>query len=113
MLVIDNDNNITLTRGDSATLELTIKDNGITYDYSDDLVQLTIKRNTVTGAVLIQKTFTTGVIVINPADTKDLQYTDLVYDVQLINEQGGVYTVIPPRRFTIAEEVNFNVTGNT
>ena len=112
MLYIDEDNNITLTRGDSAVLELSIKDDGMSYDYSDDLVQLTIKRNTVTNEVLIQKTFTSGVVVIDPSDTKDLRYTDLKYDVQLIkNDGGGVHTVIPPRLFTIAEEVNFDVTG--
>lgn len=110
MLYIDEENNITLTRGDSATLELSIKDEGASYDFSDDLVQFTVKRNTVTEEVVFQKTFTTGIVVINPADTKDLRYTDMKYDVQLINDQGGVYTVIPPRKFTIAEEVNFNVT---
>ena len=110
MLYIDEDNNITLTRGDSATIELSIKDEGATYDYSSDLVQLTVKRNTVTEEVVFQKTFSTGVIVINPSDTAELKYTDLKFDVQLINDQGGVYTVIPPRKFTIAEEVNFDVT---
>lgn len=108
MLKIDENNNITLTRGDSATIELTIKDEGLSYDFTSDLVQLTVKRNTVTEDIIFQKTFSSGVIVINPADTADLKYTDLKFDVQLINEHGGVYTVIPPRRFTIAEEVNFN-----
>jgi hypothetical protein len=111
MLVIDKEMNITLTRGDTAVLELTVKDDGATYDYSDDLVQLTVKRNTVTDEVLIQKTFTAGTVVINPEDTAELRYTNLKYDVQLIKNGGGVYTVIPPRLFTIAEEVNFDVTG--
>lgn len=108
MLKIDSDNNITLTRGDSATIELAIKDDGMTYDYSNDLVQLTVKRNTVTEDIIFQKTFSSNVIIIEPSDTKGLRYTDLVFDVQLINSQGGVYTVIPPRKFTISEEVNFN-----
>ena len=111
MLYIDNDNNITLTRSDNATLELTVKDDGMTYDFSNDLVQFTVKRNTVTETVIFQKTFTAGVILIEPSDTSTLNYTDLVYDVQLIKQGGGVYTVIPPRKFSIAEEVNFNVTG--
>lgn len=109
MLFIDDDNNITLTRGDSATIELSIKDEGASYDFSGDLVQLTVKRNTVTDDIIFQKTFSSNVIIIEPSDTKDLRYTDLKFDVQLINSQGGVYTVIPPRRFTISEEVNFNV----
>lgn len=114
MLYIDEDNNITLTRGDSAVLELDIKDDGATYDFSSDLVQLTVKRNTVTETVIFQKTFTSGVVLIEPSDTSNLQYTDLKFDVQLIKAGGGgVFTVIPPRKFTIAEEVNFNVEGNT
>lgn len=108
MLHIDENNNIILTRGDSATIELAITDDGMTYDYSNDLVQLTVKRNTVTEDIIFQKTFSSNVIIIEPSDTKNLRYTDLVFDVQLINSQGGVYTVIPPRKFTIAEEVNFN-----
>jgi hypothetical protein len=110
MLHIDDDNNIILTRGDSATIELSIKDEGASYDFSSDLVQLTVKRNTITEDIVFQKTFASGVIVINPDDTASLKYTDLKFDVQLINSQGGVYTVIPPRKFTIAEEVNFNAT---
>lgn len=111
MLYIDEDNNITLTRGDNATLELTVKDDGMSYDFSNDLVQFTVKRNTVTETVIFQKTFTAGVILIEPSDTATLNYTDLKYDVQLIKQGGGVYTVIPPRIFKIAEEVNFSVTG--
>lgn len=109
MLSIDENNNIILTRGDSATIELAITDDGMTYDYSNDLVQLTVKRNTVTEDIIFQKTFSSNVIIIEPSDTKNLRYTELVFDVQLINSQGGVYTVIPPRKFTISEEVNFNV----
>jgi len=108
MLKIDEDNNITITRGDSAVIELTITDEGATYDFSSDLVQFTVKRNTVTEDIIFQKTFTTGVIVIDPSDTAELRYSTLRFDVQLINDQGGVYTVIPPRDFIIAEEVNFN-----
>lgn len=108
MLTIDENNNIILTRGDSATIELAITDDGMTYDYSNDLVQLTVKRNTVTEDIIFQKTFSSNVIIIEPSDTKNLRYADLVFDVQLINSQGGVYTVIPPRKFIISEEVNFN-----
>lgn len=111
MLYIDEDNNITLTRGDTATLELSVKDDGATYDFSNDLVQLTVKRNTVTDTVIFQKTFTSGVVIIENTDTASLNYNNLVYDVQLIKQGGGVYTVIPPRKFTIAEEVNFNAEG--
>lgn len=109
MFTVDDENNITLTRGDTAEITLTVVKNGDVYDFSDDLTQLTVKRNTVTQDIIIQKTFIGDTVVITPADTKDLYYTDLKYDVQLITTDNKVYTVIPPRDFIIAEEVNFNV----
>ena len=109
MLTIDENNNITLTRGDTAELTLTVMNGSASYDYSSDLTQFTVKRNTVTETVVFQKTFSGTSIVINPSDTKDLQYTDLKYDVQLITPGGSVHTVIGPCDFKIAEEVNFNV----
>ena len=112
MLNIDTNNNITLTRGDTAELTLTVKKNGVVYDYSSDLVQLTVKRNTVTESVVFQKTFSGDTIKITPDETKNLTYTDMKYDVQIIDTDNNVYTVIPPRDFIIAEEVNFNVTRN-
>ena len=110
MLTVDSENNITLTRGDTAILTLTVKKNGNDYDFSDDLTQFTVKRNTVTSEIVFQKTFTGTSIQIDPSDTKDLYYTDLKYDVQLITPDNDVYTVITPHDFIVAEEVNFNVT---
>lgn len=109
MLVIDENNNIKLTRGDTAIITLTVKRNGVDYDYSEDLTQFTVKRNTVTSDVVIQKTFTGTSIIIDPADTKDLYYQDLKFDVQLITPDNEVYTVITPHDFILTEEVNFNV----
>ena len=80
MLTVDSENNITLTRGDTAILTLTVKKNGSDYDFSDDLTQFTVKRNTVTSEIVFQKTFTGTSIQIDPSDTKDLYYTDLKYD---------------------------------
>lgn len=111
MLTVDSENNITLTRGDTAILTLTVKKNGNDYDFSDDLTQFTVKRNTVTSEIVFQKTFTGTSIQIDPSDTKDLYYTDLKYDVQLITPDNEVYTVITPHDFIVAEEVNFNVTS--
>lgn len=110
MLEIDTNNNIKLTRGDTAIITLSVTRNGSAYDFSDDLTQFTVKRNTVTSEIVLQKTFTGTSIVINPADTKDLYYQDLKFDVQLITPNNEVYTVITPHDFIITEEVNFNVT---
>lgn len=110
MLEIDTNNNIKLTRGDTANLTLVVKLNDEDYDFSSDLVQFTVKRNTVTESIVFQKTFNGDTITILPTDTKDLFYTDLKYDVQIITPNNEVYTVIPPSLFEITEEVNFNVT---
>lgn len=109
MLIIDEENNIRLTRGDSAVITLTVKQGSSDYDFSEDLTQFTVKRNTVTEDIVLQKTFTGGSISIAPADTKDLYYQDLKFDVQLITPEGEVHTVITPHDFILTEEVNFNV----
>ena len=56
MLIIDDELNITITRGDTATLTLTVKDGDTDYDYSADLTQLTVKRSTETQDIVFQKT---------------------------------------------------------
>lgn len=110
MFIIDNDNNIMLTRGDTAVLNLEVTIDGEAYDYSNDLVQFTVKKNTVTDSIVIQKTFSGSSVTIEPTDTENLEYQTLKYDVQVITQSGKVYTVIPPRNLTIAEEVNFDGT---
>lgn len=111
MLSVDTNNNITLTRGDTAVIDLAIIIDGEAYDYSNDLVQFTVKKDTVTSDKILQKTFNGTSITIDPADTSGLDYQTLKYDVQIITQSGDVFTVIPPRNLTIAEEVNFD--GNT
>lgn len=109
MLSVDTNNNITLTRGDTAVIDLAITIDGEAYDYSNDLVQFTVKKDTVTSDKILQKTFNGTSITIDPADTSGLDYQTLKYDVQIITQSGDVFTVIPPRNLTIAEEVNFDV----
>lgn len=107
MLFIDDEQNITLTRGDSATLGLTVKQNTSSYDFSNDLVVFTVKKNVNTDAFLIQKTFANGIINLTPSDTNNLNYGTYYYDVQLQNQSNGVYTIIPPSKFIVASEVTF------
>lgn len=107
MLYIDDDQNITLTRGDSATFGLTVKQNTSSYDFSNDTVKFTVKKNVNTEDILFQKTFVGGVINLTPSDTNDLKYGTYYYDVQLTTQSDGVYTVIPPSKFIVAQEVTF------
>lgn len=106
LMVIDD--NISLTRGDSATFSLNIvRNDGSVYDFSDDTVVFTVKKNTQTTTILFQKTFFSGEIDITPEDTSELAYGVYKYDVQVTTQAGKVYTVIPPHDFEVAQEVTF------
>lgn len=109
MLEITN-NNIKLTRGDTAVLNLSVTDAaGDTYDYSSDLTQFTVKRNCVTEDIVLQKTFNGTSIELEPSDTNNLNYGIYRFDVKVITPEDKVYTVIEDHDFVLTNEVNFNV----
>lgn len=107
MFRIDDTNVITLTRGDTCAFDVEIKtDSGETYiPQEGDVVTFTMKKDTKTLDIIIQKTGST--VVINPADTRSLKYGSYLYDVTLTTVSQAVYTIITPTEFIIAEEVNF------
>ena len=110
MLAIDENNNITLTRGDSASISVTLKNpDGTDYNLqSGDELLFTVKYNCITEDIIIQKDISTDAIInLIPSDTKDLLYGEYFYDVQLTRANGSVNTVIPPRDFIVAKEVTF------
>ena len=110
MLAIDENNNITLTRGDSASISVALKNpDGTDYNLqSGDELLFTVKYNCITEDIIIQKDISTDAIInLIPSDTKDLLYGEYFYDVQLTRANGDVYTVIPPRDFIVAKEVTF------
>ena len=93
MLTISNQN-IFLTRGDTAKISLNITSAGsAAYDSTKDRVVLTVKKSTTDKAKVLQKTAVNGVITISPADT---------------TVAGDVCTIITPHRFRIEDEVNFD-----
>lgn len=107
MFRIDDSNVITLTRGDTCAFDVEIKtDSGATYTPQEgDVITFTVKKDTKTADVIIQKTGST--IVLNPADTRSLKYGSYLYDVTLTTISEAVYTIIPPTEFVLAEEVNW------
>lgn len=109
MLKVDHKTGaIYLTRGDSATLDLGIKRaDGSHYDFSEDNVVFTIKKNTETADILVQKTFSSGSIELVPSDTSGLKYGIYKYDVEVTTQAGKVYTVISPSDFEVGQEVSF------
>lgn len=109
MYRIDENNNIFLTRGDTAVLLLSVVDSeGTPYDFSNDTVQLTVKTSVYTDDLVFQKNITNGHFEIEPADTSDLPYGKYFYDVQIVTPNDKVYTVIPPKEFYVLSEVNFD-----
>lgn len=109
MLKVFDDNNIELTRGDTARLAVTVTDDdtGEEYDIqSTDVLTLSIKKKTKDSEALVSKSVEgSNVFRIEPKDTSELKFGSYVYDVQINTADGDVYTVIPPSEFKIGEEV--------
>ena len=103
-------NDIEITRGDTLRLTISIKDEE-NNDYqiqSGDKVVFTVKKNTNTKGILIQKELVSEKILISPEDTDALPYGNYVYDVQLTQANGDVTTIIKPSKFVVTEEVTFH-----
>ena len=111
MLIIDEDNVISLTRGDTAYLNLNlIKEDGEPYTYQDgDTVTLSCKQDYDSEDYLFQKVVPASndgtTIAILPIDTKGLDYGKYVYDIQVNTVDQEVFTVIGPAKFNVTKEV--------
>ena len=116
MLVVDEKNGITLTRGDTAVLELELKDGeGNDYDYSSDVVKFGVKRNAHDLECVLEKTVEDGKVSLAPQDTASMEFGDYLYSVRLYHtteaEQEGeedtvdVYTPIASARFTLGFDI--------
>ena len=111
MLNVNSDGTIKLTRGDTARLEITIK-NSLTeevYDMApDDILSFTIKKSVKDETALVHKECKgTNTFHIEPKDTAALSFRKYFYDVQLTRANGDVYTVIVPTTFEIMKEVTY------
>ena len=102
-------NQIFLTRGDSACIILTIEDDdGNEYTPSaNDIITFTVKKSPY-NKVLIQHTFSNNELIISPEDTMNLEYGDYVFDVELNNQGILVSTIVSPNLFKLCEEVTFS-----
>lgn len=102
-------NKIYLTRGDSAFLDIQVKNPDGT-DYilaAGDQLLMTVKDSTSSETTRFQHTIVDGTVEILPQDTENLPYGDYVYDCQLRTYSGVVQTFIPPSLFRVMEEVTF------
>ena len=110
MLIVDKDNTIHLTRGDTARFSIGRIVNTVTNtNYTptaEDTVTMTVKKTVLDAAPCVQLIVPGGeALHIKPEDTKALAFGKYVYDVQLTTVDGDVYTIIPPTPFELLKEV--------
>ena len=108
MLLVTSSGEVSLTRGDTARLTVSVtNDIGEPYIIQpEDTLTLSVKKSTKDTEYLFQKTIKGyDTFHIEPEDTKPLDFGKYKYDVEIITENGEVYTVIPPTVFKILEEV--------
>lgn len=108
MLIVNSDNSIELTRGDTARLAVNLEqEDGRDYEMQPgDVLTLSLKKSVKDTVIVMQKVITGGnVFYIQPEDTAMLEFAKYKYDVQLTTEAGEVYTVITPAVFKITAEV--------
>lgn len=109
MLYIDEDDNIKLTRGDTAIIDIEITDsegNPYVMQPLDELI-FTVRKIYDAGSVVINKTLQTPVITLVTNDTKDLTFGKYRFDIYLYNSSTHVLdTFIAEKTFEVAEEVH-------
>lgn len=101
--------NVSITRGDNATLCVSLSKLDAPYVLQDgDMLVLTVKDNPNDEEGLIQLVADDeGVFTFLPSSTNDIPFGNYKYDIQLTTSEGEVYTVIPVSTFTILEEVTW------
>lgn len=106
-MLLVNGSRVMLTRGDTATLLVSLQNcDGTQYEMQDgDVLDLAIKKRICDSETLVSKQSTDGVFDFAPSDTKELPFGDYKYEVQLTTAGCDVYTVIPVSTFRIMEEI--------
>lgn len=101
-----NTNDITITRGDSAVLKLTMDNSdGTTYTpATGDQVEF---QGCQGAKVLFRHQVKQGVVTIVPEDTADLKYDSYTYKVVVTKSDGTTVNVINGAKFIVESEVTF------
>lgn len=101
MLKIEG-NNIFLTRGDSAVIDLTIYDEegNIYTPKQNDVIVFSVKTNVNNVEYKLRKTFENLQLVITPQESSRFNFGEYLFDIRLINETltdtficDGVFTI--------------------
>ena len=108
MVVIDTSNNILITRGDTATIDISIKDE-VGHEYSlqtGDKLLFSVKKLPIASNPVIEKTLSNKQLILSSDDTDSLSFGTYKYDITLITASGDVCTFINYRDFIVGEEVH-------
>lgn len=102
-------NTISLTRGDTLSLLLDVRNSsGTEYEPAEgDMIVFTMKKSCSDATALITKEIDTDdlTLVLDPEDTEGLAFGKYVYDIQITLANGDVDTIIPNGTFKLTEEV--------
>lgn len=97
MFTIDDNYNITLTRGDSLYTTVTMTEDGSTYTPEDgDVITFTMQQTYYDETVVLEKEIDTSTLVlyIAPDDTAELDFGSYVYAIRLTKSDGDVATFL-------------------
>ena len=97
MLYIDDEQNITLTRGDTGIFNITLQNqNGKAYTpQQGDSLRFALSDGFGKEALVIKNIpINTCVLEIEPSDTANLKFKTYKYDIQFTSAQGKVSTII-------------------
>lgn len=101
---------ITLTRGDTLKLQVSIQDEqGEPYiPKNDDVIRFAMKKDYLDSTPLIFKVIPndTMMLILESSDTKALPFGKYVYDIQLTNGSGEIDTFITKAQLNLTEEVD-------
>jgi len=109
MLDIDRNQNITLTRGDTAYIDVTEfrNNDGESYTLIDgDKVYFRLGTNPpIEKELTLDLINNKAVLHLVPADTENLPYSIFKFEVEVVTSVGDHYTCVADRNFTIGKEV--------
>lgn len=114
---VNDKNEVQLTRGDTLQLQVTIRQDGAEYTPQEgDVVRFALKHEKLNAkrtdykdvepCVVKDIPIATMILELKPEDTKDLEFGNYVYDLEITFSDGVVDTFIPSTRFKLTEEVH-------
>jgi hypothetical protein len=109
MLEIDKQNNILLTRGDTACIDfedfIDIDGNPYKLEENDQIFfRLKTSRVLLTKSLSIDLSAQTATLLIEPRDTINLPMATHKYEIELVTHEDKHYTFIADKNFTIGKE---------